>query len=488
VTVEKGRIIMGTVVGIVGTVPSSHANDDVEINEVVVDSNDDVEINEVVVDSNVEDNEVVDSDVEDNEVVIQDERSNDEKNEVVVVGTIPYPTNLSGESSDKKGKTIVYKRRRFKNQGEWIEQSQPQQTPPVPNLPSDPSPSNSLTPTGNLSPNLDHIELPLAQQREPRVNAGKPPPRLGFENDITNFIGYSRVSTTYRTFIASLQTMSILKDWRCAKQDPRWKDAMKEKMSALQKNKAWELVQLLRGKKTIRCKWVFTVKQTPEGKVERYKARLVVKDYSQTYGIDYDETFTPVAKMIMIRTLISSEVNFGWSLHQLDMKNAFLHGDLEEEIYPEIPPVFANNQTLGKVCKLKKSLYGLKQLPRAWFDRFRRVVCDMGYSQCNGDHTAFYRHNGSCITILVVYVDDIVITGDDVEEIKSLKERLGRTFEVNDLGPLRYFLGIEIARSSKGIVLSQRKYVLDLLAEMVVIHVDHLSIKFIKLVLIREIQ
>jgi hypothetical protein len=117
VTVEKGRIIMGTVVGIVGTVPSSHANDDVEINEVVVDSNDDVEINEVVVDSNVEDNEVVDSDVEDNEVVIQDERSNDEKNEVVVVGTIPYPTNLSGESSDKKGKTIVYKRRRFKNQG-----------------------------------------------------------------------------------------------------------------------------------------------------------------------------------------------------------------------------------------------------------------------------------------------------------------------------------------------------------------------------------
>jgi hypothetical protein len=92
-------------------------------------------------------------------------------------------------------------------------------------------------------------------------------------------------------------------------------------------------------------------------------------------------------------------------------------------------------------------------------------MCDMGYSQCNGDHTVFYRHKGSCITILAVYVDDIVITGDDVEEIKSLKEKLGRTFEVKDLGPLRYFLGIEIVRSSKGIILSQRKYVLDLLAE-----------------------
>jgi hypothetical protein len=131
----------------------------------------------------------------------------------------------------------------------------------------------------------------------------------------------------------------------------------------------------------------------------------------------------------------------------------------------KIPYGFVNNQTLGKVCKVKKSLYGLKQSPRAWFDRFRRAVCDMDYYQCNRDHTVFYRHMWSYITILDVYVNDIVITGDDVEEIKSLKERLGRAFEVKDIEPLQYFLGIEITRSSKGIVLSQRKYVLDLLAE-----------------------
>jgi hypothetical protein len=221
--------------------------------------------------------------------------------------------------------------------------------------------------------------------------------------------------------------------------------------------------------------------ETPEGKVERYKARLVVKGYSQTYGIYYDETFAPVDKMDTVRTLISCVVNFGWPLHQLDVKNVFLHGDLEE-VYMKIPPRFANNQTLGKVCKLKKSLYGLKQLPHVWFDRFRWVVCDMGYSQCNGDYTVFYRHKRSCITILIVYVNDIVITGDDVEEIKSLKERLGRAFEVKDLEPLRYFLGIEIARSFKDIVLSQRKYVLYLLQRhgcVDVIHVDQPSIKII---------
>jgi hypothetical protein len=104
---------------------------------------------------------------------------------------------------------------------------------------------------------------------------------------------------------------------------------MKEEMSALQKNKTWDLVQLPKGKDTVDCKWVFTIKQTPEGKVERYKAKLIAKGYSQTYGIDYDETFAPVAKMSTIRTFISCAVNFRWSLHQLDVKNAFLHGDLE---------------------------------------------------------------------------------------------------------------------------------------------------------------
>jgi hypothetical protein len=120
----------------------------------------------------------------------------------------------------------------------------------------------------------------------------------------------------------------------------------------------------------------------------------------------------------------------------LDIKNAFLHGDLHEEVYMEIPPGFATAQTKEKVLRLKKSLYGLKQSPRAWFDRFRRAMCGIGYKQCNGDHTLFYHHSGNRITILAVYVDYIIITGNDTLEIAQLKENLSKEFEVKDLGQL----------------------------------------------------
>jgi Reverse transcriptase (RNA-dependent DNA polymerase) len=140
---------------------------------------------------------------------------------------------------------------------------------------------------------------------------------------------------------------------------------MHEELMALDKNRTWELVSLPSDKKVVGYKWVFTVKQTPEGKVERYKIRLVAKWYSQTYDIDYDETFAPIAKMSMVRTLISLAVNGGWKLQQLDMENVFLHGDLLEEVYMEISSGFGINQITGKVCMLKKSLYGLKQSPRA---------------------------------------------------------------------------------------------------------------------------
>ena len=138
---------------------------------------------------------------------------------------------------------------------------------------------------------------------------------------------------------------------------------MIEELEAFANNKTWELVSLPPGKKAVGCKWVFTVKQSPEGRIERYKTRLVAKGYSQTYGIDYDETFAPVAKMSTVQTLVSLAANEGWKLHQLDVKNAFLHGDLVEEVYMEVPQRFGTKQTVGKVCRLKKSLYGLKQSP-----------------------------------------------------------------------------------------------------------------------------
>ena len=211
-------------------------------------------------------------------------------------------------------------------------------------------------------------------------------------------------------------------------------------MKALAKNETWKLVTSSSDKKMVGCKWVFTVKHNADGSVERLKTRLVAKGFTQTYGVDYWETFAPVAKMNTVRILLSYAANMDWDLQQFNVKNAFLHGDLEEEVYMEIPPGFNDEKTQGKVCKLKKALYGLKQSPRAWFDRFSKAMISFEYQQSNADHTLFIRHHKGKITLLIVYVDDIVMTGDDKEEMARLKNLLAREFEIKDLGKLRYFL------------------------------------------------
>ena len=221
-----------------------------------------------------------------------------------------------------------------------------------------------------------------------------------------------------------------------------------------------------KGKELVHCRCVFTIKYKADGSVERFKARLVAKGYTQTYGVDYQETFAPVAKMNTVRILVSLAAHFDWPLLQYDVKNAFLHGDLDEEIYMSIPPGFEGNKTSDKVCKLKKALYGLKQSPRAWFSRFAKVMRDSGYRQSQGDHTLFFKHSASGgVTALLVYVDDIIVTGNDEKEKDDLKKRLIQEFEIKELGRLKYFLGIEVAYSRQGIFVSQRKYVTDLLIE-----------------------
>lgn len=237
-------------------------------------------------------------------------------------------------------------------------------------------------------------------------------------------------------------------------------------MEALQKNKTWKLVPLPDGKKLIGCKWVFSIKHKEDGSIERYKARLVAKGYTQTYSIDYQETFSPVAKLNTIRVLLSLAVNLDWPLHQFDVKNVCLHGNLEEEISMDIPPGYTASSKTRAVCKLQRSLYGLKQSPRVWFGRFSLAMKKYGFHQSNSDHTLFLKRRQGKVTALIFYVDDMIITEDDVEEIARLQRRLASEFEMKSLGGLKYFLGIEVARSNKGIFLSQRKYVLDLLSEV----------------------
>ena len=316
---------------------------------------------------------------------------------------------------------------------------------------------------GNTDPNLaisdecsnDVLSPPIAKRKGVRACTLHP---------ISHFVSYKKLSPRFQNFVANLDNETLPNSIHEALQHPRWKEAVNEEIKALQKNKTWELAHLPPDKHPVGCKWIFNIKYKADGSVDRYKARLVARGYTQTYGLDYQETFAPVAKLNTIRVLFSLAVNLDWNLHQLDIKNAFLNGDLEEEVYMEVPPGLKNEGKL--VCKLKKSLYGLKQSPRAWFERFTNVVRKQGYNQGQSDHTLFFkRFPGNLITILIVYVDDIIVTGNYEKEVERLKGVLNREFEVKDLGPLRYFLGMEVARSTKGIYISQRKYVIDLLKE-----------------------
>ena len=219
---------------------------------------------------------------------------------------------------------------------------------------------------------------------------------------------------------------------------------MNEEMSALEKNQTWEIVNRPSDKKAVGCRWVYNVKYKSDGTLERNKARLVAKGFTQTYGVDYEETFAPVAKMNTVRIILSLVACFGWELLQFDVKNAFLHGQLDEEVYMEIPPGFKPIEEGNKVCRLKKALYGLKQSPRAWFGRLTYVMISMGYRQSQGDHTLFIKHSKEGkLTLLLVYVDDMIVAGDDEHEKKILKEKLAAQFEMKYLGTLKYFLGIE---------------------------------------------
>ncbi|KAJ0694305.1 putative RNA-directed DNA polymerase [Helianthus annuus] len=273
------------------------------------------------------------------------------------------------------------------------------------------------------------------------------------------------LSPEAKAFTTSLCSEEIPTTVEQALKSKNWKEAMEAEMDALNKNDTWEKCILPPGKKPVGCRWVFTIKYRPDGTVERYKARLVAKGYTQTYGIDYSETFSPVAKIDTIRVLFSIAANKNWPLLQFDVKNAFLHGELKEEVYMEAPPGVMENSNPREVSRLKKSLYGLKQSPRAWFGRFTLAMKKYGFKQSNSDHTLFLKRRNGHVTCLIIYVDHMIITGNDKEEMARLKANLFEEFEMKDLGRLKYFLGIEVLRSRQGIFICQKKYVLDLLAE-----------------------
>ena len=240
---------------------------------------------------------------------------------------------------------------------------------------------------------------------------------------------------------------------------------MKEELDALHKIGTWDLVDLPSGKSTICCKWVYKIKTRSNGTVECYKAHLVSKGFTQEYGIDYEETFAPVARLSSIKSLIAVFAARKWPLFQMDVKNAFLNGELLEEVYMKLPPRYSHPPGFPhKVFRLGRALYGLKQPPRAWFSKFSSTISQHGFSGSSFDTAIFLRRSGQGITILLLYVDDMIITGDDMQGIQDLKHFLSRQFEMKDLGPLNYFLGLEVSSSTDGYYLNQAKYTSDMIS------------------------
>lgn len=235
-----------------------------------------------------------------------------------------------------------------------------------------------------------------------------------------------------------------------------WMKAAKEEMDSLTKMQTWELVPRTAIMSIVKSKWIFKIKYDGNGNVERYKARLVAKGFTQKHGIDYQETFSPVVRFETIRYLFAIAANRNWNVQQMDVKTAFLNGELTETIFMEQPEGFIKDR--GKVCLLKKSLYGLKQAPRCWNEKFRNFMKTSKFSQSTADPCLFILHHNNEMVIVALYVDDLVITGDE-NLITWTKSILAKKFDMKDLGDIKYILGIQVSRDANGIYLSQSTFI-----------------------------
>eukprot|EP00253_Pinus_taeda_P013227 PITA_13227 len=269
-------------------------------------------------------------------------------------------------------------------------------------------------------------------------------------------------STVNFALMANLHSIFEPQTYSEAKGTSEWEQVMDAEFQSLQKNHTWILSDLPEGKNPISCKCVYKVKYKADGTLDKYKARLVARGFSQKEGIDYEETFAPTAKVSTIRLVLALAAQFKWKVHQMDVKSAFLNGDLQEEVYMTQPPGFKIASQEQKVCRLAKALYGLKQAPRAWYMKIDQYLTDHGFQWSPSDANLYIKHIGDDILLVVVYVDDLIITGSSANLIHGIKQDLCRTFDMTDLGLLHYCLGVEVWQTENHIFLSQSKYAKNL--------------------------
>jgi hypothetical protein len=241
-----------------------------------------------------------------------------------------------------------------------------------------------------------------------------------------------------------------------ALRDPDWVLAMQEELNNFTRNEVWHLVPRP-NQNVVGTKWVFRNKQDKHGVVTRNKARLVAKGYSQVEGLDFDETYAPVAILESIRILLAYATYHGFKLYQMDVKSAFLNGPIKEEVYVEQPPVFEDSEYPNHVYKLSKALYGLKQAPRAWYECLRDFLITNGFKVGKADPTLFTKTVAKVLFVCQIYVDDIIFRSTNKSTCEEFSRIMIQKFEMSMMGELKYFLGFQIKQLQEGTFICQIK-------------------------------
>ena len=262
-----------------------------------------------------------------------------------------------------------------------------------------------------------------------------------------------------------LLTPTNFKEAASSSEKSKWKSAMDTEMKSMEENDVWDLVPLPAGRKIVGSKWVYKVKTGADGLIQRYKARLVAQGYTQRFGTDYDETFCPVIRQESLRVLMALSVKHGLQLHQMDVTTAFLNGTLEEEVFMKQPEGYEVQGKEQLVCRLKKSIYGLKQSPRCWNIALDSHLKEMGFSQSQNDPCIYRKDTDGEVFYVGVYVDDIILAGKSVSQLKQVKADLSSKFDMKDLGKLSYFLGMKVEQNEQNgsVWIGQRAYTESLL-------------------------
>ncbi|PKU65026.1 Retrovirus-related Pol polyprotein from transposon TNT 1-94 [Dendrobium catenatum] len=314
-------------------------------------------------------------------------------------------------------------------------------------FPTTPDSHSNTASITNTAPNTN-----ISQAAQPADNSGQPTHHM-----ITRLKSGNSKPKQIFDLLHSTHTDEPTTYTQAAKSE-KWRQAMSQEFQALQTQGTWELVPPAKHQNILGCKWTFRTKYNSDGTVARYKARLVAKGYNQEHGIDYTETFSPVAKMPTVRILILIALHYNWTIHQLDVSNAFLHGSLSDIVYMQQPQGFQDALHPNYVCKLKKALYGLKQSPREWYSTLSNHLTRYGFTISTSDYSLLTYNSGNVQLYVLIYVDDILITGNSPTEINRLFSNLQSTFQMKNLGSLSQFLGIQTIKTSTGLLLHQQSY------------------------------